>query len=586
MGNLLDTAKKRRAAAIETAKAADKAEQEYLAAVEELNKQAEELASTAAAAAVARTKTMEAMLARQKQIAATRMAQLEHSLARLKELRERQKLINVQSAQLLCAIYYNYQFGEIDEDPSGDWMKNVTTVINNCLNIDTFTMLCRIPTLLPLLWPTGKGCDNLQTYTVDDNGVPDQFLYTATLNTHLESYIYSKVGNYIQNVCQSNCKKYNTIDEERMDRDAERCLRFITDVEEYQSNDEWVRRAFELIKDDDKMNWKCFAARSGKGICKSPIKLLPATWPKICPKYELYEALLMITNTIINHYGGIRSDKGLNVNADDTTTKHTNGGECFKLKQSWIDATYSSVSFNAVWDGTSMIQVKDAILPIEKITGSANDEKWMKDTEVETTVGVYGQNPDGTGGYKKYVNPTQKYTQQFINDIDNVKVAFEMPRLSADINQMFRKDFLYNIFKTLTTNKDYQFFNVYGVPNRDVLTSMDYIYIVPEGLEQIDNVSPICRYMFEVLIKYSCKWYITWPIENVMTFSKVNQAIKNTTKDDVLMPQFIWRDMSGLKFPSKDGGGYGDTPKIVMKYKQPGKKTIEVTLADEDEGDE
>ena len=74
---------------------------------------------------------------------------------------------------------------------------------------------------------------------------------------------------------------------------------------------------------------------------------------------------------------------------------------------------------------------------------------------------------------------------------------------------------------------------------------MDYLYIVPSGLEQIDSVSPICRYIFEVMIQYRCQWYITVPIDNTMSLMKVT-ANMMTYKDGKLksfLPQYTWTEV-------------------------------------------
>ena len=509
--------------------------EEYLKAIETLKKQEEDLYKSAQNEAEKRKRILEESLQRQKEISAQRMAEMEYMINRAIELKDMRRLLYIQAAQLICAIYYNYQFGDIDENDA-NWNNNVTTVIDKCLTVDTFWILCKIPHLLPLLWMTGADCDSFHEYKLDEKGDAILSDYKSYITTNIEKYVFGSLANNLSNVCQSNCKKYIDTNQERNSIIGSKCKEYLEKVELSTSDDEWVKLTFDFIKDDDKMNWKCFAARSGKGITKNKIRLLPSTFPKICPNYELYNALLMVSNTVINHYGDLRNDSGLKVKSGN----HTNGGQCFELNEKWINNSYNlGINMNDIWDGESFININELIIREKDITGYDDSETWMKNTSLHKETYLYGKNPDGTGGYLKYENPTQKYTHQFINDIDNVEVAFQMPRLSADINETFRNEFIYNIFTTLTTNKDYMFYNVYNTVNRNILTSIDYVYIIPDGFEQVDNVSPICRYIFEVLIKYSCKWFITIPIESTISMMKVNtNLLLNDNKN--ILPQYIW----------------------------------------------
>ena len=514
-------------------------EEEYIKMIEELEKQEKALINAFEEAEKNKKKQKEESVVRQKEESETRINELNDTIERAEELNDERTMLNIQASQLLCAIYYNYQFGHIDDEVDENWRKNVTTVINSCLNVKSFWLLCKIPQLLPLLWFTGSECDMFHDYVIDEKGNVNKVAYKSLINKHINTYITSILPSYLTNVCRSNCKKYTDINEDRNTEISNKCKKYLSNIENVTSDEEWYNQTIKFIEDDDIMNWKCFSARSGKGITTKQIKLLPATYPKICHKYELYEALLMVTNTVINHYGDIRTEKGIRVTTN--STKNTNnGGQCFALNSTWIENVYNKAfSTKGIWDCESYINVDDIVLSEKDITGY-DDDAWMKETKTYDVTHMYGRNADGTGGFLKYINPTQKYTQQFINDIDNIEVAFQMPRLSATINDEFKNNFLYNIFKTLTTNKDYLLFNVYNIDNKIILTSMDYLYIVPSGFEQIDNVSPICRYIFEVLIKDSCKWYITFPIENTMSMMKINSNILLYDDDKSILPQYIW----------------------------------------------
>ena len=520
---------------------------EYLKTLQTLREQEEALYQAAQAAEQKRKEIVAASLKRQEEEATQRMNELNEIIRLAQEMNDSRKLLNIQASQLICAIYYNYQFGNIDEDDE-NWSNNVISVIDTCLNVNTFWLLCKIPQLLPLLWMTGTDCDAFHQYKLDAKGEPILSEHKLYIASNVEKYITTSLSTSLSNLCQSNCKKYLDINEERNNLIASKCKKYLSETENLMSDDEWVRATLTFIEDDDEMNWKCFAARSGKGITKSKIRLLPSSYPKICPKYELYCALLMVANTVINHYGDVRNGSGVRVSS--SLSSHTNGGQCFELNESWLKNSYKKAfDFSTIWDGESYIDVStwSSSISEKDITGSAETETWMKKTSLHSKTHIYGKNADGSGGYLKYVNPTQLYTHQFINDIDNVEVAFQMTRLSAGINDNFTKNFLFNIFNSLTTNKDYSSYNVYNTENKNLLTAIDYIYIIPSGFEQVDNVSPICRYLFEVLVKHSCKWFITIPIESSMSMMKINSVMLSggggSGGDN--LPQYAWSGDGG-----------------------------------------
>lgn len=532
---------------------ASKADKEYQAAIQKLKEQEEALYKAAQESGEQRKRIMEESLKRQEEITRSRIKELDDSLKRLEELKDVRRLLNVQASQLLCAIYYNYQFGDVNLGSETEWVNNVTNVITKCLNINVFNLLCKIPQLLPLLWPTGTSCDSFHIYELNDNNEPIISNYKLKLNTQIESYIQSTLSGYLINVCKSNCKKYTDFNQERNDTISEKCKKYLTSVETLLNDNEWVKSTIAFIADDDKMNWKCFAARSGKGICNNRILLLPSTYPKVYPKYELYECLLMLANTIINHYGDLRNNKdGTKVSAGSLDA-HTNGGKCFSLNESFIINTFDKgIDVENIWDGETFTSIDSIVLSGHDVTG-VNDDSWMLTPKLHDKTKVYAQNIDGKGGFKKYENPTQKYTSQFINDDDNIEVAFQMPRLSAEISNEFTKNFLKNAFELLQT-KNYMFFNIYATNNKNIFTSFDYMTLTPKGFEQLDNVSPIARYMYEILIKDSCKWFITLPIESTMSMYKINHNILkyDDGKNKAVLPQYIWSDSKNVTFEVKN----------------------------------
>lgn len=549
-------------------------EEEYQKAMQTLKQQEEELYKSAQEAAKKKKETLEQSLKRQKEISMVRMKEMEDTIKRAKELKDARRLLNIQASQLLCALYYNYQFGDIDEDPDKDWGNNVVTVVDECLTVESFWLLCKIPQLLPLLWFTGSECDNFHIYEKDAKGNLNISSYKTLINTNIELYVSNVLSNYLTNVCQSNCKKYTDFNEERNNEIGMKCKQYLSETENALSDEEWFKKTIDFLKDDDKMNWKCFAARSGKGICNNKILLLPSTFPKIYPKYELYESLLMLTNTVINHYGDLRNENGTKV-SPGTNDKYTNGGKCFNINEAYVKNTFDKgIDTTNMWDGETYIDINSVTLNSTDVTG-VDDETWMEKTLLYDKTETYGQSADGRGGYLKYINPTQKYTRQFINDENNVEVAFQMPRLSADIDESFTQNFLKNILNTLQKT-DYQFYNVFSTDNKNIFTSIDYLYITPKGFEQLDNVSPIARYIFEVLIQYSCKWYLTFPIENTMSMSKINynMLLYENGKNKNILPQYIWTKSKNMQYTVVTEKAYSNFPKIEFENITPKRYTI------------
>lgn len=591
----------------------NQADLEYQKSIAELQAEQKKLETVSLKAERTREQTLEQQFKRQKEIAQQRIAEIKESIKRAKELKDLRKTINIQAAVLLCALYYNYPFGTLDEEsldtPSNvkqssasstissdnEWQTNAADICETAVNENTFWLMCKIPQLLPLFWPIGRSEDNFHQYkSRGSTGIPNQEDYLIEINTYLSAYIDGPLKTYVKNVFQSNCSRDMIIDTDYQDKLYEACASFIASVQNLSNDSEWITRAFAFIQNDDKMNWKGFAAKSGKGICKNTIELLPSTYPKICPKYELYEALLMLSNTVINNYGQCKTKTGFDVkavrkvtgtqkvkkffyeldsdqqkqltssgakyNEEDvveitedvvelTTPKpDTNGGECFNIKQSYINNVYKTAIDNAsIWDGKTFISTKDIVVPEEKITGSSDTKTWMENTELFDQLEIFytnnGDRTAQTNGLVRYKNPTKTITYQFLNDIDGIVITFQMPRLSANINATFRKSFLYNAFNALTTLKDNEQYDLYRTNNKYLFTSIDYMIVRPPVLDEWeieDDVAPIPRFIYTCLIEYSCIWDVSIPLVTTMSMGQINGQILSLYKDKSYLPQYLW----------------------------------------------
>lgn len=590
---------------------------EELKRIQELKRMLIDNQNAIASAEEEAKRILEAQFERQKKIAKQRIYELKEMLRRAKEIRDARKALNIRSAVLLCALFHNYPFGKLDADSSdvpkgtktdGSWTDNASTIVTMALTKEVFWVMVRIPELCPLFWPTGSSDieAKFHEYTKrDEKDVPVPGKYIVDINTHIDAYIKDVLPQYITSVFQSNCSRNPVTDTDYNDAIYSACAKFIETVEMVQNDDDLVYRLSQFIKNDEYMNWKCLTARADKGVTKARIRLLPANYPKRCPRYELYEGLLMVTNTILNRYGEcqniddggpapavgkVSGQKKVNIPYNQCTQEQkdtldktieyrdtdivtvmqpvyeidltatntvTEGGKCFALNPDWVKNTYMKAIGNysderKFWDGITYIPAEDVILKDADITGIADYKDWMTKTIVHNQAEAFYKNLDDKAnmkGWLRWENPTRKWTYEFLNDADDVKLPFKMPLLGANIDNKFRWQFLLNAYTILTTAGEddpvYQW-NPYRIANKMVMTSLDFATITPKELESeiLDKtMSPLAAFLFAVMIEYSCKWSLTFPINNSMSMGMINNAIMNdpSNKRGVnALPQNIW----------------------------------------------
>lgn len=619
---------------------------EQQARLDALRKQSKASQVAAAQAEHDAKQVLTSQFERQKKIAQQRIAEIKAMIARAKELRDARKALNLQSAVLLCALYHNYPFGRLDksamdgdaQDVPGDasWASNAESIVKIALNTNVFWIMVKIPQLVPLFWPTGDTEieRKFHEYTQrDEKSTPIPTKYEIDVNTHIDKYVAEVLPPMITNVFQANCRRDLTNDTDFKKDMFDACSALIASVEMVQNDDELLYRLTQFIKNDDKMNYKCFVARSGKTICSKPILLLPANFPKRCPRYELFEAILMVTNTVLNQYGECQfanGDKvpaeitvsgkkkvdkkfkyldekqqaalkatGVNYKMDDTVTVEENeykintdvagksiGGQCFGLESERINKCYELAIGNysdkkEFWNGKTYIPMKNIILTDDKIVGNNDHKVWMKNTYVHRqTEAYYNTSADRAlmKGYVRWQNPTKKFTYEFLNDRDGMEFTFKMPLLSAGMNDMFRQTFLFNAFDILTTGNNESEttkYDLYRVVNKELLFSIDYMTMVPPELKSVlfRECSPLSRYIYTLLIEYSCNWNLMFPIADCMSMGKINYAILNdplhkshpelTKRKPVeSLPQNIWTRTENFKYISDPGPTVGNLPMV------------------------
>jgi hypothetical protein len=469
---------------------------------------------------------------------------------RIKALAEAKRLSYNNAAQLICAIYHNYQFPSTRTNRD-EWLTTVTNIVKNYLTVESFWIICNIPHVLPAIWPTGSGDASFHNYpmnsTTNKIDVSAYLTFLNTPNAAIATYVKANLVTYIVNICDSNFENTAVVDQTKIGTIHTKCGLYITNAEKSNTDLEWMTNTLRFIQDvndEDMMHWKTLAAKTRKGYCDKQIRLVPSTFPKISPKYEAFECLLMLTNSVINQYGSLRSTKDeLMIKSNETLKDYTNGGKCFEHKQYWLKRSYVKFFDNKlVWDRKTFISIHELEINVEEIIGrESTTNDWMSEISTHPETEVFMKTADiNNPGYYKYVNPTQKYTSQFINDKPMIQVTLKIPILSAEINEKFKTRAIIDMFETLTgTGSEYQIFNVYAHMNRNLFSSIDYLNYSTKDFE---NISLLARYVFMALIQNSCKWSLVVPLEESMNFHKINANIPNK----IFYPQLIWTKVEGV----------------------------------------
>ena len=490
---------------------------------------------------------------------------------RYKELKEQRKNINNRASAYICSILFNYysenvlRADNINKADGCEFQKEMLDAFDKVLfpkadkdlNILVFGQLSQIAPLLPLIWPTGiKDSQLHEEYVTNTDGSPNMLEHATAVNTWIRKYIRGNLRRYTFNVCYANCYEHMySLDEKAIKEYETACEEYRERALECLTNDSFVSVTYDFLKQFKKpidiMRLKMLQAKSRKGISINTPKLLPPYYPKCCPVYELYEAVLMCVNTICYGYGSI-TDNGKEVIADYGTTS-TNAthkcGKCFEIPEKYIDKVYEkyfNMDPNKVWDytGANFAAVNDSnfLVPIEEITGTSDNAVWMKQTTICEELEVVGAGGSAERkGKLKYVNPTRKYTYQLMNDDENANEKIKLTKISADMSELFRENLLYNLTTSLMDKSDPNIgkYSVYNSSYRPFFYSMDYLTIAPADYKLINGISPLAQYVYNMVLVNGVQWNLIFPIDNTMTLSKINKKVTDLVDNDSLF-QYIW----------------------------------------------
>jgi len=500
-----------------------------------------------------------------KKIIEERIEELIYIDKRYKELKKRRERINRLAAQYVVLVLFNYSCGYslIDEEDFVNKFKTTYNVIfpqsEPDIRKDVFKLLSKISVLLPLIWPTGEGDSEIhQKYEIANDGTPKTVQHQIEVNSYISDYTRNNLRRYTFNVCVANCWEfvYNLRDTKALLKEQDiRNDEYIESLANCLTDDSFIVATYKFLKQyntiNDIMRLKLLSAKSRKGISKYQVQLLPLYYPKNCPEYELYEALLMIVNTICYHYGSIRRNgsliltDSLNIPSDAAL-----GGMCFEIPEEYIKNCYKEyfdLDPNDIWDLNQyciVSKLHQINIKPELITGSSNKEFWMKRNKLHDEVYLNNIGVDGKG-ILKYVNPTRRYTFPLLKDSEFPDEKFTLPRLSANMSELFKNELLYNLWMMLTENKDYVSYSSYLTTNSAMFNSFDYIACIPETLKMVHRVSPTCQFVYDKVLVESLKWFLIFPIDNTMTMTKINTNIikalgTNAPNFDGHEPQYIW----------------------------------------------
>lgn len=559
MGNIFSLAKRNKQAALSHQQAIEQQQLEE----EALNKKIEEANAIIESIAVEQYR----MLLNDAQ---TRIRDIQRTIQLAIDQREFIKAIIIRSSVLICALIYNYPFGvnataNLDSEIQQSWETNAEEMIEMTVIEDVWMQLCKIPMLLPALWPTGALDASFHTYkdmnvtARDPNSVNE---YDIIIKSQIANYM-PRLKNYVRNIFKFNVK--SVLDVKDITKQTEinaKCAEFIKNASKIDQLNAWLRFAIKFMSDQPSYLWKTLSAKSNKGICPVKIHVVPKTYPRLNPYYELYCAIITILNSIYNNIGEILdADMNrikVNKEAEVLVKKasiNVHGGQCFDFNVKWYENSCVKAydeGFDIIWDGKSYKYVDDVWMSLENIVDIKQGDlsipeyntKWISETKLLDSVDVIWNKPE-TGnpeadasreGYLKYKNPTFDYSSTFLNDVGKSNLLFKMPRIGAYLGE---SKVVINMFKEIQNINKY---NVLGNnnPNANLMNFLEFLITNP-NTDAFGYEPPVSKFIYWVLIQNSCIWNLTFPIDNTMSFCKINNLFIKNLKDEKLLPQNVLR---------------------------------------------
>jgi hypothetical protein len=389
------------------------------------------------------------------------------------------------------------------------------------------------------LWPYGENDGVFHEYETDSvTNTAKADNYRTLLDTNIEAYINGNFKVYCETLFKSNCYQHMVNKPDELSASYKTYMEFASSVKDSKDDVEFIQRMGDELmrqcKEDLKIMlfYKLSTARARKGLCAKTVRLLPSNFPKRSYEYEIFEAMMIITNSLINFYGVY----------DKARSKY--GGKCFKSDYMGTAATLALPP--DIWDGT-FISTDQINLPASKVVGDKTD--WQTSIFApDDTVETYTEySPvDGEQVTKEhFLNPTKWITYQLINDghVGGIIQTFHIDLLASDMNDFFKINFFKTMFDTITNDKNYEVFNLLNLPNKYLITSADYIVLNPPNeniIQSNKDVGVLLQFLFKCLVEYSTKWSLVIPIDSTMSFGYINTSIESAK---LPYPQHAYADV-------------------------------------------
>ena len=509
-------------------------------------------------------------------------------------------LCRMDTALVLAALLYN---ANVNRNEKAETWENDIKAFLAKVSLKVFMLLCKVPQLLPIIWPVGLGDDEYHTYEQKPDASVDATKYYEFLfgneGATMTKYVNQKLKKVLQKILYFNCVANPVCKLENEEKNLAKAKAFIGKIEALKDDAELVKLMREFTNEYDQMILKIMPTVANKGVCGKDIKLLPKNYPPVCIRYEMYEAILMLCNTIINNIGRAQKLDGTEVGiiSNGATKKvkvqkkygdmtieekqkyapqehpadavieyedeqldgqkdkiEVKGGMCFKFNDGWAAYWGENAKKMEDWDGSSFKVIEENKVSEEDVTGKAEFKDWMLEPGSHDETEMYypggastiAQNNGATKGRTKYVNPTKKYTSLFLMDDDTAYdfTDFTMPLLSAEMTENCKKSLILDLYKGIIDDK-WKECNPSALYNKNIMCSSMIATMKHETLRGGLNAqsSAFVQYIYNILIVDMTKWKLIFPMNTTMSFGSINQKLMETNKqesDNAYLPQYQW----------------------------------------------
>lgn len=296
------------------------------------------------------------------------------------------------AATIINAVMYGQYLGGLTETVIKK--KNYIKDIYELLDSDTYWTIVRsTPQMLPLMWLNEDAHISLlsmayESSNTDKAGKRYAYLtkyremiktqkYIEELQTRLcyvletnyfktDSYL-ACVGSYndtkmLSGIC-STFMKNKILDEfsDDSESDDSKMKRFTKEIQEH------IRNVFDFYKSDRLISglwidWKAWGQAARIILpAKNETILTPITYPKTNKYYEMYQAIILLSNITFNNVGLSLARNTLsqtvNINSDEKVEpKDYNGGKCFDINLEWEKNLYNwnFPEDMEPWDGVTL----------------------------------------------------------------------------------------------------------------------------------------------------------------------------------------------------------------------------------------